>query len=224
MVEKIAGCYWRLRRVMRAEVGEIQKRLDFSVHREGARWVDALRSSGSGAIGEAGTAAPLLDVAARELAALDDIRGCMQHDGRLRPEDADRIAKAALQLRSPGLVLNLLKRLSPDDSADPHAGDPATVAQPREQMLKLIDSYRRLQNLIVEAAAERSTEEFAATLNAAVARYHMPDRGASMRLRLYEAAISRELYHAMRELKRLQLDRIGQPSRRSRKIGAAAQK
>jgi hypothetical protein len=40
LVERIAVCYWRLRRVLRCEVGEIRQRLDT------ARWQELLRQRG----------------------------------------------------------------------------------------------------------------------------------------------------------------------------------
>jgi hypothetical protein len=203
MVEKIAGCYWRLRRVMRAEVGEIKKRLNFSASRASARTRDALQ--------------PLQD-AMQDLNLLDELRECVERDGGLRPADSERIRAFRLMAHSP-IVIDVLNRLlSPDDLPVQEAGaanspdgekpdDAEAVARRREQLLRLIDSRRRIQRTVIEDETERGADQYAAHLDAALSRYHLPDRSASMRLRLYETAISRELYRAMRELKQLQLER-----------------
>ncbi len=244
MVEKIAGCYWRLRRVMRAEVGEIQKRLDFSAARVSARMVDALgapRRAGDepshiGSRSGAGIMLPLLEEATKELAILDDIRECLVRDGSMVREDFQRIAKDLSQLRSAPLATVVLHRLTSESleakaagatAADRPVGEAATAASQdrdakaavarREQTLSLIDSLKRAQSNVVQSASERSIKDFAATLNATVARYHLPDRNAARRLRLYEASISRELYRAMREFRELQSERLHRSSGRARR-------
>ncbi len=74
----------------------------------------------------------------------------------------------------------------------------------------MIDRYRTVFELAVDSAARTSGEDFAATLRASFARYHVPDGDAAVRLRLYEAALSREMYRAMHELERLQRRRMGE--------------
>jgi hypothetical protein len=212
MVEKIAGCYWRLRRVMRAEIGEIKKRLSFSASRASEQTSDALKP---------------LQNAMQDLDVLDELRKCVERDGGPLSEDLERFRTLRLMPHHPAVTEVLDQLLDDDDSSAPQAGaadapdgqsgDADGAAQCREQLLALIDSRRRILRTVVEEETERGREEYFAHLEAALSRYHLPDRSASMRLRLYETSISRELYRAMRELRELQCERRGRSPRRGRK-------
>lgn len=200
MVEKIAGCYWRLRRVMRAEIGEIKKRLAFSSSRA-SEWT-------SRALQPVQNAMQALDL-------LDDARKCMERDGGPRPEDLQRFRRLGLLAHSPIVTDVLNQVLSAGDS--PAEEDAEAAARRREELLKLIDSRRRIERTVLEDETERNREEYYAHLDAALSRYHLPDRSATMRLRLYETSISRELYRAVRELRDLQSERR-RSSRRRRAV------
>ncbi len=199
MVEKIAGCYWRLRRVMRAEIGEIKKRLAFSASHASAQTRDAL--------------APLQN-AMQDLGLLDDVRQWVERNGGLQSEELEKLRRFKLIASNPIVIEVLNQVLSASDS--PAEQNPDDAAQRRQQLLELIDSHRRIQRTVVEDETERRREEYFAHLDAALSRYHLPDRSATMRLRLYEASISRELYRAVRELRELQ-DERRQSSRRRRR-------
>jgi hypothetical protein len=215
LVERIAVCYWRLRRVLRAEVGEIRQGLDT------ARWQavfarrDRLESARAALpLDDARQALPQTSSGLRYLIEiLDVVIRDVQDEGHLCARAQQRLLRhfgdAEYGLAYWCLLVHHMATAGPELAAqDPVAfGNLPTPTQCQAIILEMLEEEKRklgyLKNIIVENEG--------LTLEAQLTSLTLPSREAVEKILRYETAIERQLYRAMTQLERLQRQRQDEP-------------
>ena len=209
LVEKIAICYWRLRRALRSEIGEIRKHLDIAQdkyfealarHAAGAKYSDSwlhrfgLRDNSFGI-------SVLLGIVAefrQEVATL----------GRLTEAGYGELVKYFGQQE--GSVANRCLSVAPvapgESSNTEPEGTAETPTKQKNQILQILDEERRR----LEETFYRAEEKEHLELESKLATLNLPSKEAVEKILRYETTIERQLYRAMNQLERLQRMRKGE--------------
>ncbi len=220
LVDRIASCFWRLRRAQRAEVGEIRRGADSAV-------MDAMNStfdrydwalqleetsfapgSGGGSQGELAKTTPGI---ARIQRVLDGIRALVEEQGSLTPDQLTDVQNIyGHREGSFGLTLTVIALTGTDDlqandgdERDVRSDGPSPEKR-KKALLALIDSETaRLKNE-AELVAESEKLEWDAT----VLSRQLPRDEVLGKILRYETAIGRQMYRALKELRELQAARL----------------
>jgi hypothetical protein len=183
-VERIAVCYWRLRRCLLSEVGETRKVLDSCRLTWGQERADSLRF-------------------AKTHPAQEDSRPALWQDSAGLEYLIQLLAVARLGVSDQGhlsaQVKDLVLRTLPQARIVPWGN--------REATLEWIDREIGRLQAIQKMYREKETLE----LKALKASLALPPREVLDKILRYETTISRQLYKAMAELERLQRLRKGEP-------------
>jgi len=198
LVEKIAVFYWRLRRLLRYETGEIRKRLDTAASRPGEQPA-APHFSPAEAIGElfglppedtAGACLHLEESSGgirRLLGALQQVRGHLQTTGELSEPSKKQLVEYF------------------GDDSDGLAGRCLLHNQGKDlpSLLQTLDEKQaRLQQLLPKVRQREKMQR-----EGHLARLSLPDKQAVERVVRYEANLERQLHRTLRELRRMQAER-----------------
>jgi hypothetical protein len=215
LVERIAVCYWRLRRVLRCEVGEIRQGLDT------ARWQEFLRQRGH--LAEIRAALPL-DEATQQLEhtspglqylieILDMVTRDVQDEGYLCERAKQRLLKnfggEEYGLAYWCLVIDHMATAGPalaTQEPSIYEGLP-TPAQCKVIILEMLQEERKKLGFLKEILSQNES----LALEAQLGSFALPSREAVEKILRYETAIERQLYRAMAQLERLQRQRQGEP-------------
>lgn len=213
LVERIAVCYWRLRRVIQCETGEIRKRLDSAsvnyvirsanqarLERQfalpGAKYVE-LQKSGVGL--------------QRLLIELQDIRGEIESEGKLSDLSQEKLMDL-YGSEEDGLAHTVLLYEFMANEGEQAADDPDTEGEEkpnpdncRNAMLKVIDmELARVQKM---KKAMDGRDEF--ELDSENLALRLPPKDIVDKILRYETTLERQLYRAIDQLERLQRARKG---------------
>ncbi len=205
LVEKMAVSYWRHRRALRCEMGEIRKAVDTARYREYVRLVEQVRSE-----------VRQLTMEDREhalrktsrgirylLGVLEDVRQEVEEVGHLPREAAKRLVEN-FGGEEYGLAYGCL--LYTQVAATESQEKAFTPEQCKEDILELIDEEK--QQLQAKEEFLEGIERL--ELEAKVSSLALPAGHAVDKFLRYETAIEREGYRAMSELERLQRQRKGE--------------
>ncbi len=214
LIEKIAVCYWRLRRTIKCETGETRKQLDSANLMWIFRIADqfqhdktlGLLGAGMDTLGRTHLGIQhLLDV-------LNDIRSGVDEAGHLGSDDIARLMNVYGHEEG-GFVNTLLiynvmatERESKDAErmwGDDKPPDPEIL---KTAMTDLIDREIARLKVLEKAVREKERLDFESeTLG-----NHLPPKEIVDRLLRYETTIERQLYRAIDQLERLQRARRGE--------------
>lgn len=206
LVDEIVSTYWRKRRVMIAESGEIVLSVDNGCWKRG-------RSSPFDNLAVA-SLSPLFDVAEKlEESALGlfwltetlfDVRFAVEKDGEIT--DA-ALQKTHLFTGKPNSLTDRLAALRtlPIENAD-GLDEAALKAKRRDKILAEIDRIRKHYFELRQATIKREKAEESARQAAAV----LPSSETLDKILRYETTLERQLYRAMNQLERLQRLRKGE--------------
>lgn len=203
IVERITVLHWRLRRVYRAEVGEI------SEARESAAWapleLDANRADEVRRIGTFGTgigaivSSPMALAIAQELIA--EATAEVEEAGSVSQYTRARLARI-WGMDKGGFTEAIIMF-----SSDSHADNPALPPEQRTAALRYaLNAERQRLSALKAIAEERRDVSMAARAEAAL----VPPALAANRLVRYEAHLERVLARALEQLDRLQRGRRGE--------------
>ncbi len=191
LVDSIAACYWRLRRVQRAEVGEIQGATDRAVHGTLIEAEERRRT--------------VRDNRPRLKGMLEDVREQIVQRGFVRKDEFAELASVH-GLNAGKMSTWLLpgdgRGASGDDQGE--SEELATSASEKDVILQKIEN--ELDAL--EAAEDVSTVLHEFEKETAVLSCQLPDTAVLEKVIRYETAIERQMYRALNELKRLQASRL----------------
>ena len=213
LVEKIAVCYWRLRRVIRCEIGEIRKQLDTACwdivfkradeHLHDRKYIifddskEKLRRSSMGL-------QYLIGI-------LKDVRSEIEEDGHFCQETRKMILdNFYTEKGSPAFMILFFNHMVTDgqrlSEEDPEKfGESIDPKKAKAIMLKTIDDEVKTMEKF-----KKKFEEFEGwQSNANCLSLHLPDKVVLDKTLRYETTIERQFYRALHELIRLQSARLG---------------
>jgi hypothetical protein len=212
LVEKIAVCYWRLRRVLRCEMGEIRRGLDTVSSRDLFRRIDQVEFEKRFiALEESRQNLKHTSLGLQYLIGiLEEVRPDVEEVGYLSEEVLTRLTQrfgadenglahwcwVFSQMATEGLI--------EAEQASEREETPSTE-QCKAIMLDLIEEEKKKLMNLKEILEENEQLE----LEAKVASLYLPSREAIEKFLRYETAIERQLYRAMSQLERLQRQRQG---------------
>jgi len=214
LVEKIAICYWRLRRVLRCEIGEIRKELDT------ASWRFVFKQAEQVALEKDSL---FLERSRQNLkknslglqyltGVLDEVSKDVEQVGYLSKEALEKLMKN-FGLEEEGfpfwclVFTQMATQRTEKVKEDPeNYSDIPSPEKCKEIILYLIDGERKKLESLKEVIQENENLE----LEANVASLALPSKEAVDKILRYETAIERQLYRAMSQLERLQRQRKGE--------------
>lgn len=214
LVEKIAVCYWRLRRCTRAEVGEIRKDLDSATHgfilrkikeMEFEKEFSQLSDSRQRLKGNSFGLMFLIKILDEAIAEVKDI-------GYLSQEGSKQFAKVfGTEERSLGgnicllsyMAAQTLKEKGEDSGIDGHN---LNDGKSKNAILTMLKERKKDFEESIQTIRDIEDMEF----NAQFHSNHIPSAEIMDKIIRYETAIERQLYRALHELIRLQGARLGQ--------------
>jgi hypothetical protein len=214
LVEKIAVCYWRLRRLFRCEIGEIRKELDT------ASWRFIFKQAEQVAFEKhfLTSAESRQNLKKNSLGleylieVLDDVGKNVDRAGYLSKEALEKLAKN-FGVDEQGITFwcDLFAQMAvqgPEKAKeDPeNYGDTPTPERCKEIILDLIARERKKLQSLRKTIKENENLE----LEAEVASLALPSKEAVDKILRYETAMERQLYRAINELERLQRQRKGE--------------
>ena len=215
LVEKIAVCYWRLRRVLRCEVGEIRKQLDSFEFDNASNRTEKVKNILEWASSEGHEKSLLRSSCGVEhlLQVIEGIRYDVEEHGELCPRAKEELETAfGLEDKTFGCVLRFYCWLleggpekSPDEFED--YDDPPPPDECNRIILEMLDEKRDELHKALEAMKDREKLE----LQTSLARQSIPSADAADRILRYETSIERQLFRAVNQLERLQRQRKGEP-------------
>jgi hypothetical protein len=196
LVEQIVTAYWRLRRALTAETGEITLSVDGGQHQRDradpitkAFWLAGVRDMTMEL--EASSIGNLLLAGI-----LGEVREMVERDGEVN-EAALAHAKGRLGDK-PNTLLGLLKHWQAMPVAEP--------GERKSQTLRAIDRELAHYDRQYNKCKEREQSEEESRQSASV----LPAAATLDKIMRYEAALERQLYRAMAQLERLQRRRSGE--------------
>ena len=214
LVEKIAVCYWRLRRVLRCEVGEIRNHLDSAWLRQMFRRLDEVRHEKQYlALDESRQKLEKSTLGIHHLiGVLADVRGLVEEVGYI-PEEALKDLLTNFGGEEKGMarwcfVFTKMATEGPEKAKeDPeHYGDTPPPEACKGMILKLIDNEKEKLEGLKEFVHEKEELE----TEAKMCSLALPAKEAMDKILRYETTIERQLYRAMNQLERLQRQRKGE--------------
>jgi len=195
LVERIATCAWRLRRVLKAENGEIRLSTDAGIvaHlRQRQRTGEVMARLGNP------TGQWCSPAVRYHVDALKRLRERVQTDGRLTVE-ALSVFSVAFENREIELTDRLKRFLEADGSGENNS-------QHGRDVLAYLDEKIADFEEVCQHMAEEESREDLARLDAAI----LPSVEILDKLQRYETTLERQLYRAMNQLERLQRRRNGE--------------
>lgn len=215
LVEKIAVCYWRLRRVIRCEVGHIRSKLDTAAFRLAINRIDNVRDTKPRSY-----LSPVMYRLMKSSVGIDKLTDLLD-DLRAEVEERGYLCeKAVKDLRetfgvedetfgfwafffhwtaSKGETSLSEEERKKQDLPDP---EKAKIA-----LLDLIDEEKERLSIMREAVVENEEWQEESTL----ASLSLPCLDSLDKINRYETSIERQFYRAIGELDRLQKQRQGHP-------------
>ncbi len=213
LVEKIAICYWRLRRVVKFEVGELRKRLDNATMDIIFKRADDFKFDRT--MAEAGGNKDKLRKTIFGikclLAALDDIKFGIEESGELSDYSTQELCRHfETEKGSFGYTLMLFNHMATKGQSlaisDPEKyGDTPDREKLKKAMIKIINNEKKQLKEISAHLNKIENED----INAQKKALYLPEKEAIDKMLRYETAIERQLYRAIHELIRLQSARMG---------------
>jgi hypothetical protein len=217
LVEKITVCYWRLRRAIRSEVGEIRGVSDTYVFDQTLRHIEGAKDTlATPSITDRGCERGLLKSTAgiKELLnVIEELRGDIEDNGKFSDE-AEKQLIHVFGIRDPGFGRELfgLNWMASEEGQDSYSSDPDVIGTPpnpelcREMMLEMLANKVAMYKDGLDVMREKEDYKTKSDL----AKLSLPGVGASDRILRYETAIERQLYRAIDQLERLQRRRNGE--------------
>lgn len=204
LVERIAVCYWRLRRVLIAEGGEINLRKDVKWTRWWVGKVEGFVELRDGCYHPESKFLRTVHGCEYVIGLLDELHGDVETQGELT-EGALTYMKERLE--DDGDTIGALQIFFAMLSDNPEKLDPeALKAKHKRITLDFLDSRKAAVRAMMEARKETEDWEESAKARAA----YLPSEEAMERLSRYEAHLERQLYRALNQLERLQRQRHGE--------------
>ena len=208
IVEDIAVNIWRLRRTLRAEVGEIRKYLDTVGSLEVIR---SYKQSTSGPPYQANAAREMMDDMMDPmwvewlLDSLHTLKQVIEREGHDREKISDTLVKdseylALLRFQKAEVALETEAEYKGIELRD------LNDEERKKLLLEKVDGQIRAANTLESTAQENRLLE----LQALKQRLVLPEASASDKILRYEAAIRRNLHKDLQQLERLQRLRSGQ--------------
>ena len=228
LVDRIANCYWRLRRAQRAEVGEIRRVADSAVmdalDSTDDRYELALEKEEIGPPAIVGSKRELVKTTlgiARIQRILDRMRALVEEQGTLTKDQLAEVIK--IYGRGDGSFAVILSNIASmatrglraKDDEEPGDEEPDTrrdILSPGvgdEVLLRFIDA----EIASLEDKAEMVVEKEGLELYATVLSRQLPSDEVLGKILRYETAIDRQLHRASKELRELQAARRARSTR-----------
>ena len=229
LVDRIANCYWRLRRVQRAEVGEIRRVADSAVMDAWESTVDryelALEKEEMGPLvvvggSERELAKTSLGIA-RIQRVLDRMRALVEEQGTLTKDQLAEVIKiygrrdGSFAVILSNIASMATRGLRAKDDEEPGDEEPDTrrdILSPgvgNELLLGLIDA----EIASLKDKADMVVEKEGLELYATVLSRQLPSDEVLGKILRYETAIDRQLHRASKELRELQAARRARSTR-----------
>ena len=214
LVERIAVSYWRLRRVLRCEVGEIRVHLDAAIRNQLVETaVEYNREKRLAAIDPERRLQRTSLGTKHLIAIVDSVAESVRQEGQLT-EGPKKLLFDSFGFEEDGiasrcLLFHIMATEGPAKAkANPEQyGDTPSSDVCKEIILEILQKEKERLGEFHEEFAEIE----ALRLEARVMGFSIPDAAASDRILRYEAAIERQLYRAIAHLDRLQRQRRGEP-------------
>ena len=202
LVERIAICFWRSRRAVRAENGEIRLSADTGIHAHLKR-----RQHAGEAMARRCAATELWTSSATNylVNVLERLHKRVQADGRLTLEALQDVS-VAFENRETGLLAEL-RQFRTNNTTNSNGLDESNDNSKncRDVLAYLDEKIASFRHLCEDIAADESQEDLA-RLDAAV----LPSAATLDKILRYETTLERQLYRAMDQLERLQRRRQGE--------------
>ena len=212
LVEKIAVCYWRLRRVIRCEAGEIHKEthsLEFDAVVKNIEEVNRLMGSDYAKRLEQ-TLVKTSPGVERMLRILKRLRDDIESDGAFSEIAEKEVAQVFGDEADDWgeALLDWNWAAGEEGQAKSKADGNDEVPSPdecRKRILEIIALKEDSLRIALDVMKEREKLELQSNL----ARLALPDEANAERILRYETAVERQLYRAISQLERLQSQRKG---------------
>ncbi|MDP3024362.1 MAG: hypothetical protein Q8O10_02395 [candidate division Zixibacteria bacterium] len=214
LVEKIVICYWRLRRALRCEIGEIRRDLDTASFKEIFRRLDQVRFEKQFlGLGDSRHNLEKNSLGLHYLlGVLEDVRKGVEEMGHLSEESMKQLAKNfggdENGLTHWCFIFSKMATEGPEEAKrDPeHYGDTPAPEKCKEIISRMINDEKKKMEDLKEIIEENENLE----MEAKIASLSLPSKEAVDKILRYETTIERQLYRAMSELERLQRQRKGE--------------
>lgn len=212
LVERIATCYWRLRRVLIAEAGEIKlavdaaswrrlmQRCDQVLEMKRAKFVHKESDYKKSAFGVRYLVEKLEEIRTwvEGAGGMDD--AILRQVAEVFGDEEDGLFRALV-------VANSIFQNNPEDQSNPGKLDlEALKAHHKSAALNVIDSYLEKLKGLLSMMDENEANEEAARLDADF----LPSKEVADKLLRYETTLERQIYRALNELERRQRQRRGE--------------
>ena len=208
LVEKIAVCYWRLRRALRCEVGAIRGAADNLTFRTALNRIDGAKlAEGSSALGPAAAAMMRTTCGIdRVIYYLDSFLECVRENGHLAEPALEDLRKIfGVETDTFGYHVFFFNWAASKDGRKPGDSLP-DAAQCKEALVMLLSDEKKRLEVLREVLVEQEQMAEAATLLS----LSLPVADLADKVLRYETAIERQMYRAMSQLERLQRQRRGE--------------
>lgn len=214
LVEKIAVCYWRLRRVIRCEVGRIRNRLDNATFEKVfERRDDFLHNKEFVALETCREKLRRSSMGLRFLISiLEEMKSEIQESGWMSKDTEMKLFEHfGTDKGGVGFMLYLFNHMATDgqrmtkENPDKY-GDTPQPEKCKEVMLKTIDKEIQQMEEFIEVFQEHEGWEAEANKLGLA----LPDKDSIDKILRYETAVERQFYKALHELIRLQSARKGE--------------
>lgn len=207
LVEKIAVSYWRLRRVLRCEVGRIRGKLDNLALNTSFDQIERLNRELSLAVLDPSRSAFKRSSRGirKLLETLDNVRAIVEESGEITEEARDNLIQSyGNEPNSTTIHLLIINELGKEDNQ--LTDQPLPSEKRKALLLDAIDNEQKKTRQFEGVFREQEELEIESTLLGA----SLPPKGTIEKLLRYETAIERQLYRAIDQLERLQRQRRGE--------------
>ena len=208
LVERIAICYWRLRRVIRCENGEIRRVLDNISWNDSINKIEKFKFEKKYIQLDSSKNFMLNNSIGIDflLTELDNIRFLIEDAGYLTEEAKEKLYKY-FGSDDGGITFlcyladNLSKEI--DDDIQQKKQKRTTPEKSKEVMLGFIDDHKKKLTELKQCLEENENNE----LDAKWESVHLPSKEAVDKILRYETTLERQLYRAIKQLELLQKKR-----------------
>ena len=214
LVERIAVCYWRLRRVLKCETGEIRKQLDSAVWRWAFNAADQFRQTkefGALGIGREKLSRSSMGVKYLQVV-LENVKTGIEEMGRLTEYDTKHLTEAyGLDDGSLTHTLMVLDHMITSQSSKDgcESEEDCELSEPdhlKAAMMRFVNlEIDRLKGMEQELGKIEDMD-----LEAQMLADQLPPKQVVEKILRYETTIERQLYRAIDQLERLQRSRRGE--------------
>lgn len=214
LVERIATSYWRLRRVLKCEVGEIRKQLDSASYRELFNRADQVAEAKKFLVlgGSKETLKKSSFGLTYLLEVLEDVKAEVEEEGCLSERAKEQLIKNFGDDEN-GIThwcyAFTRMALEAKGGAEENPNQPPGALPPdkcKEAILKLLDEEKAKLVGLKAIIEENELME----LDAKCKSFVLPPKEAVEKILRYESSIERQLYRAMNQLERIQRQRRGE--------------